>query len=71
MYSGDALSVDGVTKYHHGCFVCTTCKKPFEEAYYYSHNNEPYCLDHFLKVAGKKCATCNEYIKGRVACGVV
>ncbi|KAI9844709.1 MAG: hypothetical protein M1837_005451, partial [Sclerophora amabilis] len=47
---GDAIrgksvsSADGqlTGRYHKHCFVCKTCKEPFETATFYVHNNAPY-----------------------------
>eukprot|EP01087_Luapelamoeba_hula_P023671 TRINITY_DN8750_c0_g1_i1.p1 TRINITY_DN8750_c0_g1~~TRINITY_DN8750_c0_g1_i1.p1 ORF type:complete len:347 (-),score=45.91 TRINITY_DN8750_c0_g1_i1:106-1026(-) len=59
---GVIVSVEGMHKYHSACFVCTNCNAHFESNYW-KHNSEPYCFEHFLAVAGKKCASCNELIK--------
>jgi len=41
--SGKVVNISGIN-YHHGCFMCTTCRKPFEKEYFL-HDNKPYCAN--------------------------
>jgi len=49
--------------YHFSCFTCSTCSVPFEDTYW-EHDDMALCEEHYLEVAGKKCAKCSNYIHG-------
>ena len=48
--------------WHVDCFVCTTCKDPFEAGKYFTHANKPYCSTHYHDKVGKRCAGCGAVI---------
>ncbi|KAI9485565.1 MAG: hypothetical protein EXX96DRAFT_545624 [Benjaminiella poitrasii] len=51
--------------YHEGHFCCTLCRKPFgDHSSFLLHDEKPYCQEDYLKVCGKKCSGCGEYILG-------
>lgn len=59
-------SADGrlTGKYHKPCFVCTTCSEPFTSAEFYVLGDKPYCEQHYHKLNGSLCGTCNRGIEG-------
>lgn len=59
-------SADGrlTGRYHKACFVCQDCRKPFESAEFYVHNNLPYCERHYHKINQSLCPTCDRGIEG-------
>lgn len=59
-------SADGrlTGRYHKACFVCQDCRKPFESAEFYVHNNLPYCERHYHKLNQSLCPTCDRGIEG-------
>lgn len=59
-------SADGrlTGRYHKACFVCQDCRKPFESAEFYVHNNLPYCKRHYHKLNQSLCPTCDRGIEG-------
>ncbi|GAA5808596.1 hypothetical protein MFLAVUS_001988 [Mucor flavus] len=51
--------------YHEGHFGCTTCQKPFgDHSAFMVYEDKPYCQEDYLKICGKKCSGCGEYISG-------
>jgi hypothetical protein len=60
-------SADGrlTGRYHKACFVCTTCKEPFSSATFYVHEDRPYCEQHYHKLNGSLCRSCNRGIEGQ------
>ncbi|KAI5860269.1 hypothetical protein GGS23DRAFT_614106 [Durotheca rogersii] len=60
-------SADGrlTGRYHKACFVCTTCQEPFSSATFYVLNDKPYCEQHYHKLNGSLCGTCNRGIEGQ------
>ncbi|TGJ85177.1 hypothetical protein E0Z10_g3605 [Xylaria hypoxylon] len=60
-------SADGrlTGRYHKACFVCTTCKTPFSSATFYVHEDRPYCEQHYHKLNGSLCGSCNRGIEGQ------
>ncbi|KAI8633884.1 hypothetical protein F5Y19DRAFT_256753 [Xylariaceae sp. FL1651] len=60
-------SADGrlTGRYHKACFVCTTCKEPFSSATFYVLNDQPYCEQHYHKLNGSLCGSCNRGIEGQ------
>ncbi|CAO0797557.1 unnamed protein product [Mucor circinelloides] len=51
--------------YHEGHFCCTACGKPFgDHSAFMVHNDKPYCQQDYMKMCGKKCSGCGEYISG-------
>lgn len=59
-------SADGrlTGKFHKACFVCTTCSEPFTSAEFYVLNDKPYCEQHYHKLNGSLCGTCDRGIEG-------
>ncbi|GAP84673.2 putative LIM domain-containing protein [Rosellinia necatrix] len=60
-------SADGrlTGRYHKACFVCATCKEPFTSATFYVHEDRPYCEQHYHKLNGSLCGSCNRGIEGQ------
>ncbi|TRX97182.1 hypothetical protein FHL15_001976 [Xylaria flabelliformis] len=60
-------SADGrlTGRYHKACFVCATCKEPFSSATFYVHEDRPYCEQHYHKLNGSLCRSCNKGIEGQ------
>ncbi|KAI0470681.1 hypothetical protein GGR56DRAFT_140106 [Xylariaceae sp. FL0804] len=60
-------SADGrlTGRYHKACFVCTTCQEPFSSSTFYVLNDQPYCEQHYHKLNGSLCASCNRGIEGQ------
>ncbi|QGA13010.1 hypothetical protein EYB26_000655 [Talaromyces marneffei] len=60
-------SADGrlTGRYHKACFVCFTCRSPFETADFYVLDDHPYCSQHYHELNGSTCATCKQGIEGQ------
>ncbi|KAI1402993.1 hypothetical protein F4819DRAFT_452915, partial [Hypoxylon fuscum] len=60
-------SADGrlTGRYHKACFVCTTCQEPFSSSTFYVLNDQPYCEQHYHKLNGSLCGSCNKGIEGQ------
>ena len=60
-------SADGrlTGRYHKPCFVCKTCKEPFQTTDFYVMNNHPYCGRHYHQLNGSLCKTCDQGIEGQ------
>ncbi|KAI0878155.1 hypothetical protein GGS24DRAFT_497220 [Hypoxylon argillaceum] len=60
-------SADGrlTGRYHKACFVCATCKEAFSSATFYVHEDRPYCEQHYHKLNGSLCGSCNRGIEGQ------
>lgn len=60
-------SADGrlTGRYHKACFVCFTCRAPFQTADFYVLDDHPYCAQHYHELNGSLCATCNKGIEGQ------
>lgn len=60
-------SADGrlTGRYHKACFVCFTCRAPFQTADFYVLDDHPYCAQHYHELNGSICATCNKGIEGQ------
>jgi hypothetical protein len=60
-------SADGrlTGRYHKACFVCHTCRAPFQTADFYVLDDHPYCAQHYHELNGSLCATCNRGIEGQ------
>lgn len=60
-------SADGrlTGRYHKACFVCTTCQEPFSSSTFYVLNDQPYCEQHYHKLNGSLCGSCNRGIEGQ------
>jgi uncharacterized CHY-type Zn-finger protein len=52
-------------RYHKHCFVCRTCADPFPTAEFYVFENSPYCEQHYHKLNGSLCNSCNRGIEGQ------
>ena len=59
-------SADGrlTGRYHKHCFVCRTCKEPFQTADFYVMDNHPYCHRHYHTLNGSLCTVCDRGIEG-------
>ncbi|KAI9812896.1 MAG: hypothetical protein M1827_004414 [Pycnora praestabilis] len=59
-------SADGrlTGRYHKQCFVCKTCKEPFQTSDFYVINNDPYCERHYHRLNNSMCQTCDQGIEG-------
>ncbi|KAI1389663.1 uncharacterized protein F4822DRAFT_208011 [Hypoxylon trugodes] len=60
-------SADGrlTGRYHKACFVCATCQEPFSSSTFYVLNDKPYCEQHYHKLNGSLCGSCNKGIEGQ------
>lgn len=60
-------SADGrlTGRYHKPCFVCKTCKEPFQTTDFYVMNNHPYCGRHYHQLNDSLCKTCDQGIEGQ------
>ncbi|MCJ1251078.1 hypothetical protein MMC30_008309 [Trapelia coarctata] len=60
-------SADGrlTGRFHKQCFVCKTCKEPFQTADFYVLQNNPYCAWHYHELNGSLCKTCDRGIEGQ------
>ena len=66
--SGKSVSsADGrlTGRYHKGCFVCQTCKSPFQTSDFYVLQNQPYCARHYHVLNGSLCRACDRGIEGQ------
>ncbi|EEP75443.1 predicted protein [Uncinocarpus reesii 1704] len=59
-------SADGrlTGRWHKACFVCYTCRSPFQTADFYVLNNNPYCGQHYHELNGSLCSSCGRGIEG-------
>ena len=59
-------SADGqlTGRYHKQCFICKTCKSPFQTSDFYVWGNEPYCKRDYHIVNGSVCGGCERGIEG-------
>ncbi|KAI9730847.1 MAG: hypothetical protein M1834_005565 [Cirrosporium novae-zelandiae] len=59
-------SADGrlTGRYHKQCFVCKTCKSPFQTSDFYVLENQPYCERHYHELNGSLCGGCDHGIEG-------
>lgn len=51
--------------YHKRCFVCKTCKEPFQSTDFYVIENHPYCSRHYHQLNGSLCKSCDRGIEGQ------
>ena len=60
-------SADGrlTGRYHKRCFVCKTCRQPFQTADFYVLNNHPYCERHYHQLNDSLCRACDRGIEGQ------
>ena len=60
-------SADGrlTGRYHKACFVCKTCKEPFQTSDFYVMNDHPYCSMHYHKLNDSLCKSCDRGIEGQ------
>lgn len=60
-------SADGrlTGRYHRSCFVCKTCKEPFQTADFYVLDNHPFCARHYHELNHSLCKTCDKGIEGQ------
>ncbi|KAI9784578.1 MAG: hypothetical protein M1839_001800 [Geoglossum umbratile] len=60
-------SADGrlTGRYHKQCFVCKTCKEPFETATFYILQNNPFCERHYHQLNNSLCYACDQGIEGQ------
>ncbi|EER45660.1 LIM domain-containing protein [Histoplasma capsulatum var. duboisii H88] len=60
-------SADGrlTGRWHKACFVCHTCRSPFQTADFYVLDNLPYCSQHYHELNGSLCGSCNMGIEGQ------
>lgn len=68
MIQGKSVSsADGrlTGRYHKQCFVCKTCKEPFQTADFYVLNNNPYCARHYHTLNDSLCKSCDRGIEGQ------
>ncbi|CAO2655145.1 Nn.00g102090.m01.CDS01 [Neocucurbitaria sp. VM-36] len=52
-------------RYHKQCFVCRTCGDAFPTAEFYVFENFPYCEQHYHKLNGSLCNSCDRGIEGQ------
>lgn len=67
IYGKSISSADGqlTGRYHKQCFVCKTCRAPFQTTDFYVHNNNPYCGRHYHEQNGSLCTNCDRGIEGQ------
>lgn len=60
-------SADGrlTGRYHKQCFVCSTCKDPFQTADFYILEDQPYCGRHYHLLNNSICTGCDVGIEGQ------
>ncbi|KAI4113418.1 MAG: hypothetical protein LQ338_008178 [Usnochroma carphineum] len=60
-------SADGrlTGRYHRNCFVCKTCREPFQTADFYVLDNHPFCARHYHELNGSLCKACDRGIEGQ------
>lgn len=60
-------SADGrlTGRYHKQCFVCQTCRRPFQTADFYVVKNQPYCARHYHELNHSLCTKCDRGIEGQ------
>ncbi|KAL8846791.1 MAG: hypothetical protein Q9221_008141 [Calogaya cf. arnoldii] len=60
-------SADGrlTGRYHRSCFVCKTCREPFQTADFYVLDNHPFCARHYHELNHSLCKTCDKGIEGQ------
>lgn len=60
-------SADGrlTGRYHRSCFVCKTCREPFQTADFYVLDNHPFCARHYHELNESLCKTCDRGIEGQ------
>lgn len=60
-------SADGrlTGRYHKQCFVCSTCKDPFQTADFYILGDQPYCARHYHLLNNSICTGCDVGIEGQ------
>ena len=60
-------SADGrlTGRYHKQCFVCKTCKQPFQTSDFYVLGNHPYCGRHYHELNRSLCTNCDRGIEGQ------
>lgn len=60
-------SADGrlTGRYHKQCFVCSTCKDPFQTADFYILEDQPYCARHYHLLNNSICTGCDVGIEGQ------
>lgn len=60
-------SADGrlTGRYHKQCFVCSTCKDPFQTADFYILEDQPYCARHYHLLNNSICTECDVGIEGQ------
>ena len=60
-------SADGrlTGRYHKQCFVCSTCRDPFQTADFYILDDQPYCARHYHLLNESICTGCDEGIEGQ------
>lgn len=52
-------------RWHKACFLCQTCRLPFDTADFYVINNLPYCEQHYHEKNGSICHGCRGGIEGQ------
>jgi hypothetical protein len=59
-------SADGrlTGRWHKECFVCKTCREPFQTMDFYVLGNHPYCARHYHELNRSMCAKCDRGIEG-------
>ena len=67
IFGKSVSSADGrlTGRYHKSCFVCTTCKEPFQTTDFYVISNHPYCARHYHYLNDSLCTTCDQGIEGQ------
>ncbi|KAL8759106.1 MAG: hypothetical protein Q9199_000988 [Rusavskia elegans] len=60
-------SADGrlTGRYHRSCFVCKTCREPFQTADFYVLDNHPFCARHYHELNHSLCKYCDKGIEGQ------
>ena len=67
IFGKSVSSADGrlTGRYHKSCFICKTCKEPFQTTDFYVIGNHPYCGRHYHQLNGSLCTTCDQGIEGQ------
>ena len=60
-------SADGrlTGRYHKQCFVCKTCREPFQTTDFYVLENHPFCGRHYHELNKSLCTNCDRGIEGQ------
>jgi hypothetical protein len=66
IFGKSVSSADGrlTGRWHKQCFVCQTCREPFQSAEFYVLDNLPFCARHYHELNRSLCKRCDHGIEG-------